>query len=380
MLRSARSKWLLGGGVALLVALAALAAVRANHPEQKAGAQEAPWAFAANDLTRLSTRRLNVELTLPGTVQAVTQTTVRAKLSAVVQRISVREGDAVAAGQVVAEFDTAPLRAQLAEREAALASARAQMLQTGRTHQVNESLARQNFISQNALDNSDSAYQAQAAQVDAAAAQLEQTRLQLDDASVRSPISGQVARRFVQPGEKVSFDTALVSIVDLSSLEVQVQTPVSDVGRVRLGAVTQVEVEGVDGPPIAGRIERINPSADPGTRTINLYVSIPNPRGSLRAGMFARVRLALQTESPGAAIAVSAIRTEGSESSVWVLKSGRLRRRVVSLGRRDDSAQMVEILGGLSPDDRVLATRFDNLREGAQATVAGEAGAPVAAR
>lgn len=380
MFRSARSKWLLGGAVALLAALAALAAVRSRHPGQTQGAPEVPWAFASTDLTRLSMRRLNVELVLPGTVQAVTQTTVRAKLAAVVQRIAVREGDAVAAGQVLAEFDTAPLRAQLAEREAALASARAQLMQTGRTHQLNERLARQNFISQNALDNSDSAYQAQSAQVDAAEAQLEQTRLQLDDARVRSPIAGQVARRFVQPGEKVSFDKELVSIVDLSALEVQVQAPVSDIGRVPLGAPAQVEVEGVEGPPIAGRVERINPSADPGTRTISLYVSIPNPRGSLRAGMFARVRLALQGDRPGPALAASAIRTEGAETAVWVMKSGHLVRRIVSLGRRDDAAQMVEILGGLDADDRVLATRFDNLREGAAATVAGEGAAPVAAR
>jgi membrane fusion protein (multidrug efflux system) len=380
MRRLGGSKWVVGGAVAFLVALAALAAVRASRPSMKMDEIHAPWEFAPTDLTRLATRPLTVELALPGTVQAVSQATVRAKVSAEISRIHVREGDPVVAGQVIAEFDTAPLRALLAEREAALASARAQLVQAQRTHETNARLARQNFISQNALDTSDSAVQAQSAQVDAARAQLEQTRLQLEDARVRAPISGQIARRLVQPGEKVAFDTELVSIIDLAALEVQVQAPVSDVGRLHVGAAAQVQVEGVDGPPIAGRIERINPGTDPGTRTIDLYVSIPNPHRELRAGMFARVHLALQAQRPGPAIALSAVQLDGADAVVWVLKSGRLTRRSVSLGRHDDRAQMVEILGGLSPDDRVLATRFDNLREGAEARVTGDPGQPPAAK
>jgi len=364
MLRLRKHRWLLGTAVPCVLAIVALVAVRVSRPAVTDTGGRPILEFSSRDLVTLSTQRLTVELALPGTVQAVSQATVRSKVSAVVRRIPLREGDPVAAGQLIAEFDTATLRAQLAERVATLASARAQLEQTVRTRQANAQLARQNFISQNAFDTADSAYQAQNALVQAAEAQLEQTRLQLDDATVRAPIGGQVARRFVQPGEKVAFDAPLVSIVDLSLIEVQAQAPVSDVGRLAVGAGAQVEVEGVDGPPIAGRIERINPSTDPGTRNINLYVSIPNPRRALRAGMFARVRLALQTAQPGQAIALSAVREEAGQPVVWVLASDRLMRRTVSLGRRDERAQQVEVLGGIGPGDRVLATHFDNLREG----------------
>jgi membrane fusion protein, multidrug efflux system len=363
-----KRKWLLGiTGLGLLAALA-LGAVWASRPKVQA-APQAPLEFSSHDLVQLATRRLTVELALPGTVQAVSQATVRSKLSAEIRHIEVREGDSVVAGQMMAEFDTAPLRALLAERTAGVASARAQLAQTERTRQANEQLVRQNFISQNAFDTADSAHQAQLGLVEAAQAQLEQTLLQLDYARVKAPIGGQIARRFVQPGEKVAFDAPLFSIVDLSQIEVQVQAPVSDVGRLKLGAGAQVEVEGVDGPPIAGRIERINPSTDPGTRTISLYVSIPNERRSLRAGMFAHVRVALQTDRPGQAIALSAVREEAGQPVVWVLSADHLRRRTVSLGRRDDRAQMVEILGGLGAEERVLATRFDNLRDGMPARV-----------
>jgi RND family efflux transporter MFP subunit len=323
-----------------------------------------PLEFSAVDLVELQARPLTVELALPGTIQAVSQATVRAKLSAELRRILVREGDTVAAGQVVAEFDAAPVRALLAERSATLASVRAQLMQNERTRQVNTQLARRNFISQNALDTADAAYQAQTALVEAAQAQLEQARLQLEDARIKAPIGGQVARRFVQPGEKVAFDTPLVSIVDLSQIEVQAQAPVSDVGRLKIGAAARVEVEGVDGPPIAGRIERINPSTDPGTRTIDVYISIPNAHRALRAGMFAHVRLALQSERAVPAIAIGAVREDAGQPVVWVLGADRLARRSVSLGRRDERAQLVEVLGGIAPGERVLASRFDNLREG----------------
>jgi len=364
MVRLKKHRWLLGTAVPCVLALLALVAFRVSRPALAEAAAKPTLEFSSHDLVSLSSQQLTVELALPGTVQAVSQATVRSKLSAVVRRIQVREGDPVAAGQLIAEFDTAPLRAQLAERAATVASARAQLEQTVRTRQANAQLARQNFISQNAFDTADSAYLAQNALVQAAEAQLEQARLQLDDAAVRAPIGGQVARRFVQPGEKVSFDAPLVSIVDLSRIEVQAQAPVSDVGRLAVGAGAQVDVEGVDGPPIAGRIERINPSTDPGTRTINLYIAIPNPRRALRAGMFAHVRLALQSERPGQAIALSAVREDAGQPVVWVLNGDRLTRRAVSLGRRDDRAQQVEILGGIGSGDRVLATRFDNLREG----------------
>ena len=103
-------------------------------------------------LSRCSRSGLSVELAVPGSVHAVSQATVRAKLSAEVKRVLVREGDRVTAGQSIAEFDTAQLRAQMAERKAALESSRAQLAMADRTRQANAQLVKQNFISQNAFD------------------------------------------------------------------------------------------------------------------------------------------------------------------------------------------------------------------------------------
>ena len=312
---------------------------------------------------------LAVELALPGSVQAISQATVRAKLSAEVKRVLVREGDRVTAGQTIAEFDTAQLRAQLAERVATYESAKAQLAMTERTRKANAQLVKQNFISQNAFDTADSAFQSQLAAAAAARAQLEQTEILMADAVVRAPISGTIAKRNVQPGEKVAFDAPLLSIVDLAQLEVQAQVPVSDVAQLRKAMPAQVEIEGLPGRKFAGRVERINPSTEPGTRTINIYVSLPNEEALLRVGMFARVALVTSPEAEVPALPIAAIRSENGSTSVWTVNDGKVGRRLVETGRRDERAQLIEVTGGLTATDKVLATKFDNLKDGLAAKV-----------
>jgi len=372
MTKRKRLLWL--GGLLVLVAggigAVVFQTVKSNaHAEQK---KDVPaLEFASRDIVQLAPRALSVELLLPGTVQAVSQATVRSKVSAEVRRVAVREGDRVRAGQVVAEFDTAQLRMQLAERQATLESARAQLAQTERTREANAQLVKQNFISQSAFDAADAAHRAQLATVAAAQAQLEQIGLQLGDAVVHAPIDGLISKRHVQPGEKVAFDAPLVSIVDLAQLEVQAQAAVSDITQVTIGARAEVEVEGLADRSFTGKVDRINPSAEPGSRTINVYVTLANEKALLKAGMFARVHVRAQQDKEVPALPVSAIRSDNGQSVVWLIADSKLVRRAVSLGRRDERAQFVEIVSGLEPADRVIATKFDNLREGLAARIVG---------
>jgi len=362
------------GGLAFAIGAGALVAAQTGVLKLGAGTEQKkkeqpPLAFAAADIVRLSPHRLAVELSMPGTVQAFNQATVRSKLSAEVRRLPLREGDRVAAGQTIAEFDTAQLRHQLAERKAALEAARATLAQTERTRATNAQLVQQSFISKNAFDTADDAYRAQAAAVQAAEAQLAQTQLLLSDAVVRAPIAGYVAKRFVQPGEKVAFDAPLLHIVDLSQLEVQAQAPAADLARIVRDAEVEVEIEGFAGAPLRGRVDRINPSTEAGSRMIAFYVQLANDDGRLRAGMFARVRLRAGGEAPVPALPVEAVRDDRGQSYVWIIADGRLARRNVVTGVRDERAQRVQIVSGLSGSEQVLGSRFDNLREGMLANI-----------
>ncbi len=254
--------WIAGAVVLLVAGGAAVATVIATRAKssQDAKKETPPLEFSARDIVQLAARRLTTDVTLTGSIMAVTQATVRSKLSAEVVRVFVREGDRVTVGQVVAEFDKAQLQQQSAERVATLESTKAQLAQNEKTRQANAQLVKQNFISQNAFDTTDASFRAQAAAVDVARAQLAQTELQLADAVVRAPISGFVAKRYVQPGEKLAFDAPMLAIVDLTQLEVAAQAPVADVAKAAPGAVVEIEVEGLTDHIYKGRIDRVNPS------------------------------------------------------------------------------------------------------------------------
>ena len=374
--------------LAALAAVGLAAAIAVGTPRLKAAAPDkkgkppAPLEFTARDVVRLAPHALITDLNAPGSIQAVSQATMRAKLSAEVRRVLVREGERVTAGQVVAEFDTASLRAQAAERAATVESARAQLVQSERTRESNAQLVKQNFVSQNAFDSADAGYRAQRAAVDVAAAQLAQTQVLLNDAVVRSPIAGFVARRHVQPGEKVAFDAPLFAIVDLAQLEVQAQVPVSDVAQVLPGARAEVDVEGLPGRVFIGRVDRVNPSTEPGTRSIHVFVALDNAEAVLKSGMFARVRLRVGTAEAVPALPIAAVQVDAGQAFVWAIDEGKLSRRPIEVGRRDERAQLVEVKSGIGPGVAVLGSKFDNLRDGLAAVVleGAAAGARIADR
>lgn len=376
-MRSA-TRWWIGAAALAVTAIVAAGAVTVQRRQAQEAAErnaaKPPLEFAAADIVRLERRRLALEAELPGTVQAVSQATVRAKVAAEVKRVLVREGDRVRAGQTLAEFDTANLRAMLAERTAAVAAAKADLATAERTRNQNAELYKQKFISQSAFEASDSALQAKQAAVELAKAQLEQTQIMLNDAIVRAPIAGVVAKRYVQPGEKVGFDAQLIQIVDLSDLEVQAQASLADIASIKPGMAAVVQIEGLAERTFPGRVERINPAAEPGTRSINVYVSLANEGSLLKAGMFARVRLTMAAEREAPALPVSAVRGEGLQSYVWLVARNKLERRAVTVGTRDERAHLVEILSGVAPDDDVIATKFDNLQHGQPARLKHENG------
>lgn len=371
---SSRTWRRIAGGVVLLAVVGAAAGgvawrVQKKNAEAQQGKTVVALEFAPGDLTEIESRPIARQLPVSGTLQPLKQAVVKAKVSGDVKQIAVREGEAVRAGQVIARIDTADLEARLAERIGALESARAQLALAEKTRATNLALLKQNFISRNAFDNSESSFSVSQGSVKSAEAQVQIARNALKDAVVTAPLSGIVARRHVQPGEKVGFDAPLVTVVDLAGLELQALVPAVDVPELAIGMQVELAIDGFGERRFVGRVERINPSTEPGTRAFLVYVGIPNPEGMLRGGMFATGNIALAAAAPVPTLPLAAVRNEAGLSFVWAIEDGRLVRRTVIAGRRDEQAGRVEIRSELPPGARVLAARFDNLKEGAPALV-----------
>src|SRR5206468_4083066 len=152
----------------------------------------------------------------------------------------------------------------------------AQLALADKTQTTNRALLKQKFISQNAFDSSESSYNVSLGSVKSAEAQVQIARNALRDAVATSPLTGIVAKRHVQPGEKVAFDSPLVTIIDLKDMELQAAVPATDVPELAIGKTVELKIDGFADRRFAGRIERINPSTEPGTRAITVYVGIPN--------------------------------------------------------------------------------------------------------
>jgi RND family efflux transporter MFP subunit len=385
------AQWLtrrrLVGGIVALVILGAIGgsvgmrlAKKDEGSGGKAGAQ-APVTleFAPSDLVRVELRALSRWLPVSGALQPVRQATVKSKVSGDVRQITVREGETVHSGQVLARIDTADLEARLAERIGALESAKAQLAMAEKTRATNQTLLKQNFISQNAFDNSESSYGVSQGSVKSAEAQAQLARNALRDAVAISPLTGLVAKRHVQPGEKVAFDSPLVTVVDLKDMELQAVVPAVDVPELAIGKTVELVIDGFGERRFTGRVERINPATEPGTRSILVYVGIPNADGALRGGMFATGRIALAASSPVATLPATAVRVETGQAFVWILEDGKLVKRNIITGARDEAAGRVEIRTALPAGVPVLGARFDNLKDGAPAIVKAPASGPLPA-
>jgi RND family efflux transporter MFP subunit len=248
-----------------------------------------------------------------------------------------------------------------------------------KTRTTNQTLLKQNFISQNAFDNSESSYNVAQGSVKSAEAQVQIAKNALRDAVAVSPLTGIVAKRHVQPGEKVAFDSPLVTVVDLKDMELQAVVPATDVPELSIGKMVELTIDGFGERRFSGRVERINPATEPGTRSILVYVGIPNQDGSLRGGMFATGRIALAAGAPVPTVPATALRTEAGQAFVWTLEDRKLVKRIVMTGARDDAAGRVELRTALPVGALVLAAKFDNLKDGAPAMVKAPSATPVPA-
>jgi RND family efflux transporter MFP subunit len=281
----------------------------------------------------------------------------------------VREGETVKAGQVIARFDTADLEARLTDRIGTLEASRAQLALAEKTRAQNLLLLKQKFISQTAYDSAESNLSVTQGTLKSNEAQAQLARNALRDAVVTAPLSGTVAKRHVQPGEKVGFDAPLVTIVDLAQMELQAMVPANDIPELAVGMKVDLAIDGFGDRRFTGTIDRISPTTEAGTRAILVFIHIPNPDAALRGGMFGTGKVTLAAGAPVPTLPAIAIRTEAGQTFVWTIENGKLGRPIVTIGRRDDAAGRIEIKTSLPPDIPILAAPFDNLKAGAPALV-----------
>jgi RND family efflux transporter MFP subunit len=367
-----RKQWIYGGvAVAILaggtgVAVFASKGESPKKPDDKKA--EVALEFTAGEVVKPSRVSMPELIEFSGPLVAPGTVVVRSKSAGTLLNLAVAEGSRVRVGQALGQVDLEELRYRAAERSASVESARAQLEQAERQYKANEGLADQKFIASTALDTSRAALEAARAQLLSAKAQYDTSQVALRQAALVAPISGVVSKRHALPGEKLAPEQQILSIVDLSKLELAGLVGTHEVSRLKPGMAVNVRVEGVD-KPVEARIARIAPAAEPGTRSIGVTLELDNPKEEFRAGQYAVARVELQDDAQRLAVPIAAVGSTSGQDHVWMIEKGALVRRIVTTGRRDQREGRVEVLQGLSADAQVLAARFDNLREGSKAEI-----------
>ncbi|MBL8513780.1 MAG: efflux RND transporter periplasmic adaptor subunit [Betaproteobacteria bacterium] len=325
--------------------------------------------LAAGDIAVLAPQNLGLSIPVSGTVRPVTQAMVKSKVSGEISQLHVREGERVAAGQVLVSIDTADLRARHESQQAMIAEAKARLDLAKKTEQNNRQLLAKNFISQTAFDSTVSSLEVAESNYKAAVAQGAITQKALADAQVRAPFGGIIAKRAVNIGEKVTSDAPLVHVVDLSRMELEAPVPVSDIPSVKPGQEIAFKVDGFESREFKGKIERINPAAEAGSRSISIFVALPNADGALKGGMFANGTLAAASRTAVPSVPIAALIAEGGQSFVFAIENGKIERKPVTPGSKSVELGYVEIREGLTPGAQVLTVKADGLKHGSRIAI-----------
>ena len=358
---------LAGGGWTVLHGKSAPAAAPAAAAPAASPAKtekQAVLELATTDVAAIDARSLALSLPLSGSLTPLSSATIKSKISGVVEMTSVQEGMPVTAGQVLARVDQNDLRARLQQQQAALDEAQARLSLALKNEANSAALLRQKFIAQTAYDSTANAVDLARANVKSASAMVEIARIALSDGVIKAPISGIVSKRHVQAGEKLAPDMPVFSIVNLAELNLEAQVPAAEIPRVKVGQEVHFKVDGFQGRDFTGKVARINPTTEPGSRAMLVYIAVPNGDGALRGGMFAKGSIVTDRSAVVPLVPLAAVRTDQGRPLVYKIEQGKIVAQPVTLGLRNEDEGYAEVREGLDKGANVIISRLDGLKPG----------------
>jgi len=353
-------------GLVLLGSAAALGACGSDAaPEASASASTAPAQIeiGRENVVEVQSQPITVGPLVSGELKAEREATVRAEIGGGILQGFPQEGQAVSVGTLLAKIDGKTIQDAYASAQSAQRSAE----QTAEWAQK-EAARIESLVKGGALAERDSevarnaATQAKAA-ADDARARVTSVRKSIDDLTVRAPIAGIVSKRHVDTGDVVAPGGELYTIIDPTSMRLEASVPSEQIAAVRIGAPVGFTVRGYPNERFEGRIERVSPTADPTTRQVPIFVTIPNKQHRLVAGLFAEGRLE-QASKTGLVVPQTAVNENGG--TPWVLKvqDGKAQRIEVTIGLRDEQSERLEITRGVAPGDLLLVGAAQGMTPG----------------
>jgi len=316
-----------------------------------------------DEMTVLEPRRLERLVRVTGTLAPWQSTDLSSQTGGQIEQVMVRPGDSVAEGDLLVQVDVESLTLDLDQAQSNLAATQAQLALAEMQRNRAQALVDRGVTTSSSLDEAQSTVTQLQASLDAQSDQVAAVELRLRNAAVTAPFAGIVASRSVEPGQYVGIGAPLVSLVDLSQMEMLASAPVADGALLARDQTVMVTIDGVDGRLFQGRVARIAPVASEGTRTIPVYIMIDNPDGVLLGGMFATAQVVVDAVDDAIAVPTVALRDDPEGAYVLVIADDLLVRQGVQTGLVF-AGGLTQITGGLSAGQTVVTAPLAALRPG----------------
>ncbi len=321
------------------------------------------------ELVTLEPQRIGDLVKVTGTIKPAQEAAIAAQVGGPAETVAVRPGDHVAAGQLLVEVGTRDLRLQLDQQRSTRASSVVQLRAAEATLQRTKLLAEKGLAARTTLDTAQAEVDQLVAAIATQESQVGLAEANLERARVTAPFSGTVATREIEPGQVINPGTTMLSIVDLSTVRVEVIASLKDSARIRVGQTVRLSVHGLKGEHFAGTVDRVSPVAEAGTRSIKVYLSLDNPERTLRGGMFVNGEIVVEEENNVIAVPTSAIHTREDTSYVLAIINGVLREQPVETGKEWTTTGLVEARSGIAAGDVIIGVPLSGLADGAAVVV-----------
>ena len=351
--------------------------------------EEKPVVLAAGDVAVARKEAVGVGIVVTGSLSPYRVAEIRAQVPGIVTGMRVDRGDAVRRGATLATIEADGIRSQAAGAQAGVAAAEANLVVARRQAESAQMLYEAGAMSELEFRGAQAAYQAAEAQLAAAKAQAVAASESARHTTIVAPFTGEISNRQVNEGEAVNPGQALFTVVNTEILELAGRVSVEQAAHVRPGMPVEFTLDAYPGRTLEGSVARVEPTADPATRQVGVYVQLPNKDLGLVGGLFATGRILTGSNEETVVVPEAAVRGSGSSAHVWVIEDGAATRRPVTVGSRDEVRGVVQILSGLEGGEQVIAA-LGEVTEGMPVRLAGptvqtpepveSAGGPEAAR
>lgn len=343
--------------------------VVANVLSAREKAQQATQGRAVAVPVQLVERRtISPEVKFAGNLEPVWQAAVAPKVAGRIKAIYVDAGSFVRQGTVLAELEDSELSSAGAALQGSLLDAQTALRQAQVDYDRKSRLFEQGAVSKEELDNAAFAVEMASAKVVNAQGSYDNAVAKLAGSVLTAPHDGYVVKRNYQEGYYASAGSVLFELADISSLKIKLNVPEGQVAAVSAGTAVHVKIPALQDREVEGVISRLAVVADLPERTFAAEAVVPNPGGEIKGGLYAELTVKLAEKANALVVPVDALVMREDQRTVYVLDENNFaQRKVLTTGYIGDG--LVEVLSGLSENDRVIVGGQNKVREGSKITV-----------